>query len=151
MGARKMLGVQGVAIVYCYWANEQYCDEVILFPGKAAQLLKKASIDDFSIWYGDNGGQITIDIDAAEGDQIGNTDINIVGDANPAKTLWFVLEEDEWDRVPTLYNHKQLVADALEDAIYKAGQAYENLDAWDSLEELYGDCKMIDTYIEVKL
>lgn len=107
LGAKHMLELRGPKLVYEFWRNQEDCldllkrpsaknifniikDDIKISSGCVGGVLQNI---DLSIWINTNEFQIYPITDTKI---INLTEINIVGDANPCETLWFVFDSNEF-------------------------------------------------------
>ena len=141
-----MLQTKGPTLVAEYWRKSSDCVNILEDPNPY-KILKSINLLDLLVWVGDNGYMLCLfetgfEPDTYEPSQIVDdlcsTDINIVGDASPSDTLWFVFKESEWSILDTLFNYditgylKSIWSACEEDA--KEDHAQSNQWAFEALE-----------------
>lgn len=163
LGAKELLNITEPILVYEFWDKAERCRELIKNPTSENILSKIKSYKekwtslentDFHVWIGSNGGQI-YPLERDENGEVSITDINVVGDASPRDTLWFVFEESEWEYLDKYIGLElsKILKDIWSDC--EKESKYECDNNW-AKQELYSEYNLpykdiIETNIEIKL
>lgn len=92
MGARHFLDMSSGTIYQRFWENDE--EELLKIIDDFNKNKLEINWNDIEI-YGDNYGSAAIEYDEEYDDYIYYYDANVVGDANPFKTLYLVIDEDK--------------------------------------------------------
>lgn len=142
------------------------CQDVIDNNALALQVLtrwlcgndKSNELDALSIWVGENSCQV-YPIEECTSTTLVFTDINVVGDADPANTLWFIFEKEEWKTLDKLYgidlsSKLEKIWGICEDRMkfinHLVTTPYDRYNSKSQLDEL-SDSNVLDTSISIEL
>ena len=95
LGAREFIKMPTGTFYIPYWeSTDKRCFNVINTFKKDPTSLLDRMYEDLHV-FGDNGGSMCFSIEEEQDDYIFYYDANVVGDANPGKTLYLVIDECE--------------------------------------------------------
>lgn len=139
MGGKHLLAIKEPKVIYEYCCDTKKCKEILKNP-TLEKIFREILIEDeeqrewkesnYHIWIGENDCQVLLTGrkdnlgDPDENGELNFVDINVVGDASPSDTLWFVFDESEWNWVGRAYGPRFI--ERVKDAWEECSECCEN-------------------------